>query len=76
VCSGPLYLRVEGLLYTWKWLDNYELVTVTFTRRLHGQWGPMLRRSIHIGRLGASGVFLMLRWMTLEKVLGVDVMRH
>jgi hypothetical protein len=36
----------------------------------------VLRRSVRRCRLGASGVFLALRWTTLEKVLGVGVMRH
>jgi hypothetical protein len=30
-------------------LDNYELVTFKFGSKLHGQWGPRLRRSIHSG---------------------------
>jgi hypothetical protein len=36
----------------------------------------VLRRSVCRDRLGHSGVFLALRWTTLEKVLGVSVMRR
>jgi hypothetical protein len=36
----------------------------------------VLRRLVHRGRLGASRVFLALRWMTLEKVLRVSVVRR
>jgi hypothetical protein len=57
-------------------LDNYELVTITFRKRLHGQLGPRPRRSVGRGWLGAFRVFLVLRWTTVEKVLRVDVMRH
>jgi hypothetical protein len=35
-----------------------------------------LEKSVHRCRLRASGVFLALRWTTLEKVPGVSVVRH
>jgi hypothetical protein len=34
-----------------------------------------LRKSVHRGRLGTFGVFLAMRWMTLEKVHGVGAVR-
>jgi hypothetical protein len=37
---------------------------------------PMLRRSVRRGRLWASGVFLALRWVMLEKLLGVGAVRR
>jgi hypothetical protein len=41
---------------------------------IHDQWAPRLRRLAHRCWLGAFGVFLALRWMTLEKVIGVGAM--
>jgi hypothetical protein len=29
--------------------DTYELVTFTLESKLHGQWGPRLKRMIHRG---------------------------
>jgi hypothetical protein len=64
-------------------LDNYRLVTFTFGRKLHGQWGPRLRRSVRSGWIelpwhssGLSGVllgfhgFLALRWTMPGTILG------
>jgi hypothetical protein len=68
--------------------DNYRLVTFTFGSKLRSQWGPRLRRLVHRGWaelpkyspwlpsiLLGSRVFLELRWMMLEKVLGVSAVR-
>jgi hypothetical protein len=79
----PPARRVGGLLSTAESLDNYELVTLTFKSKLHGQWGHRLRRSVRRGRLGlpwrsswlpgvllGSQIFLALRWMILGTVLG------
>jgi hypothetical protein len=64
--------------------NNYRLITFTFESKLHGQWGPELRRSVRrvwtklprnshwlLDVLLGSWVFLALRWTTIEKVLGV-----
>jgi hypothetical protein len=69
--------------------DNYILVTFTFGSKLRSQWGPRLRRSVRRGWaelpkyspwlpsiLLGSQVFWALRWMMLEKVLGVSAVRR
>jgi hypothetical protein len=63
--------------------DDYRLVTFIFGSKLHGQWGPRLRRSVRSGWIelpwhssGLPGVHLgsravlALRWMISRMVLG------
>jgi hypothetical protein len=79
----PPTRRVESLLLTMQQSDNYKLVTFTFGSKLHGQWGPRLKRSVRRGRSGlpwrsswllgvllCSQVFLALRWTMPGTVLG------
>jgi hypothetical protein len=63
--------------------DNYGPITFTFGSKLHSEWGPRLRRSVHSGWtkvpwhssglpsvLLASREFLALRWTMPEMVIG------
>jgi hypothetical protein len=53
------------LLYTVRRPDNYELIAFTSRGKLHGQWGPRLRRSVPRGWLG-------LPWYSSWLLSGLD----
>jgi hypothetical protein len=64
----PHARRVGGLLYTAQGSNNYKLVTFTSRMKLHGEWGPRLRRSVCRG-------WSRLPWHSywLPGVLGTDM---
>jgi hypothetical protein len=54
IISYPLHKRYETFYRPSQQSDNYELITITFSKRLYGQWGPSPKRSVCRGRSGLT----------------------